>query len=242
MSLLDISERPSVLTAQRSHAIADLELRASEDGSVTFDGIASVVDTPYTVRDMFGEFQETMVKGSFKKTLAEKADVRLLVNHDGLPLARTKSKTLTLSANPDLRSVAKLDAANPRVQEVRSAMDRGDLDQMSIGFRVVRQEWNGDYTERFIREVELFDVSVVTYPASPTTSASLRSIEALMALDLTDATTDELRRAIDHLTTLLAPEGQHVNESLRSPEEIKREIDAYRLEIERKWRSRPLPS
>ena len=204
--LLDIADRATVTLARRDHHFSDVEVRASEDGTVTFDGVASVVDTPYQVRDMFGEFQETMVKGAFKKTLAEKADVRLLVNHDGVPLARTKSKTLTLTANPDLRSVAKLDPANPTVQEVRSAMDRGDLDQMSIGFRVVRQEWNGDYTERFIREVELFDVSVVTYPASTTTTASLRSIEALLALDLSDATEDEIRRAVAHLEKLIAPE------------------------------------
>ena len=227
--LLDIADRATVTLARRDHHFSDVEVRASEDGTVTFDGVASVVDTPYQVRDMFGEFQETMVKGAFKKTLAEKADVRLLVNHDGVPLARTKSKTLTLTANPDLRSVAKLDPANPTVQEVRSAMDRGDLDQMSIGFRVVRQEWNGDYTERFIREVELFDVSVVTYPASTTTTASLRSIEALLALDLSDATEDEIRRAVAHLEKLIAPEQETRTDEVNPFAERDR-LDRERLE------------
>jgi HK97 family phage prohead protease len=197
MLLREPSDRAVVVEREsRAHAVTDLELRATDDGKVTFDGIASVVDTPYSVRDFLGEYTETMSRGAFSKTLKEKADVRLLVNHEGVPLARTKSKTLTLTASPDLRAVAGLDPANPTVQEIRSAMDRGDLDQMSIGFRVTRQEWNGDYTERTIKEVELHDVSVVTYPASTTTSAQLRSFdEFLAALDSAELDPDDLLRA-----------------------------------------------
>ena len=117
----------------------------------------------------------------------------------------TKSKTLKLSATPDLRAVASLDPANPTVQEIRSAMSRGDMDQMSIGFRVTRQEWNGDYTQRWIKEVELFDVSVVTYPASTTTSASLRSLdEFLAAVTCGSYDEEEIRRAIFQLEAMIA--------------------------------------
>ncbi len=201
---MDITERASRTDERRAFTVADLETRAAADGTVTFDGIASVVDTPYSVRDVFGEFTETIVKGAFTKTLKERDDVRLLVNHDGVPLARTKSGTLKLSAAPDLRAVASLDSANPTVQEIRSAMDRGDMDQMSIGFQVTRQEWNGDYTERYIRELKLFDVSVVTFPASPTTSASLRSaVDDMLARLPQDADPDEVRRIIAHLERML---------------------------------------
>ena len=202
---MDIAQRATMHERESRAYTAITELRSDDDGKITFDGIASVVDTPYTVRDMFGEFAETMSKGAFTKTLKEKADVRLLVNHDGVPLARTKSGTLKLSATPDLRAVAELDGTNPTVQEIRSAMSRGDLDQMSIGFRVTRQEWNGDYTERTIREVELFDVSVVTYPASPTTTAALRSLDELVTLfpEGGDYDPDEVRRAIAHLERLI---------------------------------------
>lgn len=194
--LRDIADRASLSREVRIQT-AGMELRAEDDGKITLDGVASVVDTPYTVRDVFGEFSETIRKGAFRKTLAEKADVRLLVNHDGVPLARTKSKTLKLSAAPDLRAVAELDPENPTVQEIRSAMSRGDIDQMSIGMRVHRQEWNEDYTERSIIEAELFDVSVVTFPASPTTSASLRSLdEWFESLKEFDLSADDLRRGL----------------------------------------------
>lgn len=204
----DISQRAnSTPRESRSFTIEDLEIRAGEGDAITFDGVASMVDTPYVVRDMFGEFTETMARGTFNKTLKEKDDVRFLVNHDGVPLARTKSKTLKLSTDPHLRAHAPaLDPSNPTVQEIRSAMSRGDIDQMSIGFRVTRQEWNGDYTERTIKEVELFDVSVVTFPASPTTTASIRSLDEFISALTADVDPDELRRAINHLESLLPQE------------------------------------
>jgi HK97 family phage prohead protease len=233
MLLHDIADRAKLDRENRAHAITDLEVRASDDGKITFDGVASVVDTPYAVRDIFGEYQETIRKGAFRKTLTEKDDVRLLVNHSGVPLARTKAKTLKLTAAPDLRAVAELDPANPTVQEISSAMTRGDLDQMSIGMRVHRQEWNEDYTERTIIEAELFDVSVVTFPASPTTAASLRYesvedwIEALRDVTFDDAALD---RAVAYF------------ESLRTESDVNQFAERDRLEreaLERKKANRP---
>lgn len=202
-----ITDRGQLTREDRSYTIADVEVRDVGDGTVAFEGVASAVDFPYNVRDAFGEFTEVIVDGAFKKTLKEKDDVRLLVNHEGVPLARTKSKTLTLAADPHLRSAARLDPSNPTVQEIRSAMSRGDLDQMSIGFRVTRQEWNEDYTERTIREVQLFDVSVVTYPANPATTAALRSIDDVMRhLEAGDFDEPELRRLIAKAESLLPQE------------------------------------
>jgi hypothetical protein len=60
-------------------------------------------------------------------------------------------------------------------------MERGDLDEMSFAFRVVRQDWAPDWSQRDIREVDLNkgDVSVVNYGANPHTAGltSLRSAE-----------------------------------------------------------------
>jgi hypothetical protein len=61
------------------------------------------------------------------------------------------------------------------------AIERGDVSQMSCGFVVGRDTWNSDYTKRSIQALaELFDVSAVTYPASPATSIEL-SLRSLMA-------------------------------------------------------------
>jgi hypothetical protein len=47
---------------------------STEADVVRFDGIASVVDAGYLVRDIFGEYTETMAKGAFNRTLKQKAD------------------------------------------------------------------------------------------------------------------------------------------------------------------------
>lgn len=167
------------------------EIRDNGDGSINFVGYASVTDVPYEVNDMWGSYMETIARGAFGKSLQESDDVRLLVNHDGIPLARTRSGTLSLReitdplADPQGRGqtglwseAPNLDPASPLVQTVASAMRRGDLAEMSFAFSATRQTWNADYTEREVNECRLFDVSVVTYPASPTTSASLRDANA----------------------------------------------------------------
>jgi len=181
----DITQRAQSPSKERRGITGRIELRDAEAGSgLDFAGYAAVFEQAYTVYDAFGEYQERVSSGAYTKTLADKADVRLLINHEGVPIARTSSGTLTLTQDKTgLHSSAPgLDPANPTVQEVKSAMKRGDIDQMSHSFRVIRQEWNGDYTERNIIEAELFDVSIVTFPASPTTSAAMRSRELLEVL------------------------------------------------------------
>ena len=225
--MIDITERGKATRELRDFTVSDLEIRADEGDTPTLEGVASVVDTPYMVRDMFGEFSETIVKGAFNKTLKERDDVRLLVNHEGVPLARTKSKTLTLRTTPDLTASAKLDPANPTVQEIRSAMDRGDLDQMSIAMRVMRQEWNEDYTDRRILEAKLYDVSVVTFPASPTTSAQMRALDDAVKLMTADVEVDPdmVRRAITHLESLLPEEPEDLSWVFAERERRQRLVD-----------------
>jgi HK97 family phage prohead protease len=153
-----------------------LEVRATPDGGAILEGYATVYDYAYSIGDVDrGGFMETIVKGSAAKSAAE-ADVRLLINHEGIPLARTRSGTMTLESDDiGLRVTAQLDPQNPLSASLRSAMERGDMDQMSFAFRVLRDEWNSDYSERKIYELKLFDVSMVTYPANPATVAKVRS-------------------------------------------------------------------
>jgi phage head maturation protease len=51
---------------------------------------------------------------------------------------------------------------------------------MSFGFRTITDEWRMDESEtiRELHEVELFDVSPVTFPAYPQTDVSTREIRS----------------------------------------------------------------
>lgn len=168
----------NVLREQRS--TGRVEFRA-DGASLRLEGYASVTGHPYEVNDWLGSYTETIAPGAFRSCLGD--DCVLVVNHDStsIPLARTRSGTLTLDEDgTGLRVSAELDAQSPQVAALRSAMERGDLDQMSFAFTVAAQRWNGDYTDRTIDEIgELFDVSVVTFPASDATSVSLTSRSAM---------------------------------------------------------------
>jgi len=165
----------------RRSPIRGLEMRKTSAG-LTLSGYASVFNVPYDV----GWYTETVAPGSFSKTLADGADVQLLVNHEGLPLARTASKTLELTEDAKgLRVRATLDPEDPDVRRLAGKMDRGDLDEMSMGFWAKRQEWNDDYTERELQEIKLDrgDVSVVNFGANPATAGiEIRSRELLQRL------------------------------------------------------------
>lgn len=158
------------ISEKRSVAYTNLELREIGDGN-TFVGYAAVFDSPSEPMP----FVEYVRKGAFAKTLKDGADVRFLIDHEGVPLARTKSGTLMLEEDErGLRVEASLDPMNPDAQRVISAMRRGDLSQMSFAFRTIKDSWSDDYSVRELREVQLYDVSVVTYPAYEDTVAELR--------------------------------------------------------------------
>lgn len=157
------------------------EIRTNDDGTRGLTGYATTWDVAYEVAGgpPYG-WTESIVRGAADKTLSEHDDVRFLINHDGLPQARSRGlaiDTMTLTADSmGLRvDVPSLDLSNPRAVELLSAIDRGDVDQMSFAFQAMRQEWNADYTERFITELKLFDVSAVTYPANTATIIGARS-------------------------------------------------------------------
>lgn len=217
-----IADRANLQFENRSFTVAPAELRA-EDGTdelgPLFVGVAANVEQPYEMRDRFGEFQETMAEGVFTRSLKQKDDVHLLVNHEGVPLARLKSGTLKLTETPHLQVEARLDGNNPRVQEVRSAMSRGDMDQMSIGFRALRQEWSKDYSTRRVIEARLFDVTITPRGVNSQTIGSLRSLEEALrdlTIDRDQLDEPEIRRAIKHLESLLpAEEGEEKGEELR---------------------------
>ena len=144
-------------------------------GPLASDGYASLFGVDYPV----GSFTEEFRAGSFKRDLARPdLDVVLRTEHSGLPLARTTSGTLHLGEDAKgLRVHADLDRRDPDVKSLQVKFERGDLREMSIAFRVERDQWNDDLTRRSVLEASLHrgDVSIVTYGASPSTSSTLRT-------------------------------------------------------------------
>lgn len=165
-------------TERERRAGIPAEVRAEDGNTVRVSGYAAVYGQE---ADIGGYFTEVIAPGAFDAALERGDDVVFLINHDGLPLARTRSGTLRLSADSrGLRVETDLDARDPDVQSILYKMERGDLDKMSFAFRATRQRWDEtqDPPQRTIEEVELYDVAIVTTPAYDQTEIGLRSLKA----------------------------------------------------------------
>jgi HK97 family phage prohead protease len=159
-------------TERRTFTVRNIETRQADDGTMRMAGYAAVFNEPSVPLP----FIEKIAPGAFRKTLSETPDVRLLVNHEGLPMARTKNGTMRLYED-DKGLYFEAELANTQeARDLYTLVSRGDVDQMSFAFRVIRQKWNDDRTERSLTEVSLADgdVSIVTYPAYPATSVEAR--------------------------------------------------------------------
>lgn len=126
---------------------------------------------------IFGMFRERVLPGAFKKSLTK--DVRALVNHDSSQIiGRTKSGTLSLKEDDHGLHVDIVPPDTNLGRDTAESIKRGDLDQMSFGFRTITDRWlteNGEEVRELV-EVDLFDVSVVAFPAYPQTSVDVRSL------------------------------------------------------------------
>lgn len=225
---MDLSKRASLLNVRevRGMVSADtlsptglvgsdwselVSLRADDSNADfwSYRGEASVVDRPYTVRDAWGEFEETIVRGAFDKTLSENPDVMLNYMHDpATTMVTTRSGGLTLVANPHLTVEAQVPKSDMDAQRVMPKVARGDALSMSFAFRVTRQEWNDDYTQRFITEVNLNrgDVAVIVsgLGANPAAWGTVRAdLDADQVLAWAATTDDEVRAT---LAAALAPQ------------------------------------
>ena len=159
-------------TERRTFTVRDIEARQAEDGTMRMAGYAAV----FNEASLPLPFIEKIAPGAFSKTLQETPDVRLLANHEGLPMARTKNGTMRLYEDETgLYFEAEL-ADTQEARDLYTLVSRGDVDQMSFAFRVIRQNWSKDRTERTLTEVSLADgdVSIVTYPAYTATSVEAR--------------------------------------------------------------------
>jgi len=127
-----------------------------------------------------GGFVEVIKPGAFKRALAGEPDVCAFVNHnEDLMLGRTRAGTVQLLE--DERGL-KVDITPPPTQAGKDAIENvrlGNYVGMSFAFRAVEETWHSKVKPplRELLDVDLFDVSVVTFPAYPKTEVGLRSLE-----------------------------------------------------------------
>ena len=149
---------------------------APADGApAVLTGHAAVFNSPADL----GFFREQIAPGAFTDAI-QKDDVRALIDHDSrLVLGRNRAGTLRLAEDQTGLAV-EIDAPDTSyANDLLTSMKRGDITQMSFGFRALVEKWDEtqDPPLRTLEKVELFDVSPVTFPAYADTQISVRAFQ-----------------------------------------------------------------
>lgn len=159
------------------------ELRAAEDDSdgLTLEGYGTTFDDFYDVEDWLGIYRERVAKGAFAKTIKERRGlIKVQYDHGHHPVLGS----IPIGSLRDIRedehglfvSVRLHD--NWMTEPVRDAVRSQAVSGMSIRFKTTKDEWDysGDPEQRTIREVKLYEVGPVAFPANEATSVALRSL------------------------------------------------------------------
>lgn len=120
---------------------------------------------------------EVIRSTAFDRAIRSNADVKLLLNHEGLPLASTGAGTMSMRVDDHglYIEAPDLDLANPRVQELVSVLSRGDATKMSFAFSPLGETKDSNGT-REISDLFLFEVSAaVAFPWYEGTNLELNS-------------------------------------------------------------------
>jgi HK97 family phage prohead protease len=168
----------------RSGEPKNFERRALQDVDIQGDGelpkivgYAAVFDSES--RDL-GNFTEVIKPGAFNRALSEKQDVRAFVDHDASKiLGRTKAGTLELSTDSVGLRVEITPPDTTVGRDTVESVRRGDLDSMSFGFVVRDDNWREveGRALREIRDLDLHEVSLVSFPAYEETSVAVRRLD-----------------------------------------------------------------
>lgn len=165
--------------------LGGVEMRAKPNGTAAgsnfeWNGYASVYDAPFQMWDRLGEpFMESVAPGAAKRSLSNpQLDVPFVFGHSeyGIPFARTLAGTMKLSE--DSRGlhvhVPAMDGRREDVRALASAVERGDVNEMSLAFVCNRQAWDDAYEHRTVQEMDLHrgDVSAVIHGANPATAGA----------------------------------------------------------------------
>jgi HK97 family phage prohead protease len=147
-----------------------------------------------------GGFYEQINSGAVDECIINASDVFAVLNHDrnrGI-LARSRNGKGSLQLTVDgrgLRYEFEL-ADTPIAKELRSYLERGEIDSSSFAFTVADEEWRKEancYVRTVKRFDKLFDVSPVFQSAYPDTCVAKRAIDEMKAKE------DEAQKKLEEL-------------------------------------------
>lgn len=179
---MDKTKVSSVEMERRTFHVPEIRVEG-EGAEAKIVGYAAIFNSTTLIRTPWGNFREKIAPGAFSKAM-QTSDVRGLFNHNrDIVLGRNKSGTLTLIEDTKGLRYEIMPPDTQLAKDLVTSMRRGDIDQSSFGFRVIKdgERWDeadDGIDERTILEVaELYDVGPVTFAAYQDTEAGVRSFQ-----------------------------------------------------------------
>jgi len=233
----------------RALPMGEFTVTEDEDGQKTFTGYAALFGAPSSGLP----FTEVIAPGAFRRTLSRVADgkkiVSFLFGHDETrALATTASGRLALTEDErGLKVEARLDPADPDAAGVISKLTHEAAAMgMSFGFTIPKNGDQWDEDTRTLREVNLFEVSVLSAGQTPAYPATLgltsvrkvasrmgvdgdRLISAIESLKSAQPLTEQDVEVIETVTEKLAPKRTGVDASIARAKLLLAEMESESL-------------
>ena len=165
-------------TEKRNLTTNQVEIREVEGGQRVLTGYAVKWEMKSVPMGYFQRFKEQFKRGAFTESLTND-DQKALWSHDtSKVLGRTKNGTLRLFED-DLGLRFELDLPDTTLgDDAYKSIKRGDVDGVSFGFSMLKQEWDEadpDNVVRTVTKAKLLEISPVAFPAYPDSQVAARS-------------------------------------------------------------------
>ncbi|ADW69006.1 HK97 family phage prohead protease [Granulicella tundricola] len=176
----------------RTAPLKEVRVETNATGGHTVSGYAIVFNSESV--DL-GGFIEVVAPTALNRTLTGNPDVLCLRDHkQEFLLGRTTAGTLNLAPD-DTGLHFTCNLPNTTVaNDLAESLRRGDIDSCSFGFSVVSDAWTTDGNgndRRTLLDLDLFEISIVSFPAYESTSASLRTAPPEVRARVAKRTADE---------------------------------------------------
>jgi len=155
----------------------DFATRSDEEGGLFIEGYFAVFNSDYHISP---GMSESIAPGAFTSSLSN--DIRALINHDTtLVIGRTSAHTFEL--REDAHGLWGRVEINPNDTDAMNSYERvkrGDVTGCSIGFYPITEETeirDDGSVHWTIKDVELFECSVCSFPAYEETNITARASE-----------------------------------------------------------------
>lgn len=128
--------------------------------------------------ELYDNIYEEVTREAVENSIKDR-DIKCLFNHDtAIVLGRTGNNTLELKSDEKgLYGKVLINQEDTQARDILARIDRGDINACSFGFSINDEEVinREDGSTKFIlKDIDLYEVSPVTFPAYPTTSISAR--------------------------------------------------------------------